>query len=280
MAFTMNVISDHWSGSIVDDYSTGYQLNRVFVCQITNMGTTTPDAVHEAVLGYSGIPVKGTAHPSDANLILYRKSLTAKNDGKTFTISCQYARQINQVVPSTSVKPQYEFSQSLVSVQTNKDISGTLLTVGYTSGSSGAAATFQGKSFTTATSGADVVCDSITATATVYRPQQIITCTRLESSNPNSLQDTYGGFVNSDSFTICGVAYAVKTILCRGISGTTADGGNSWTVKYIFEKKSTTWLQTEFAWNYQGVVPSDVSVGNGISKYDLYPTVAMNSLNM
>ena len=63
------------------------------------------------------------------------------------------------------------------------------------------------------------------------RSRPVVEFSRLEASNPRDRARTHVGTLNNAIWN----GFAIETVLCTGIIGTTRDGGNSYDVRYAFE---------------------------------------------
>lgn len=68
----------------------------------------------------------------------------------------------------------------------------------------------------------------------------VIEFSRLEENSPRSRAQTHVGTINSTTWN----GYAVGTVLCTAIVGTTRDSGQSYDVRYEFEYRSQGWDAT------------------------------------
>lgn len=109
------------------------------------------------------------------------------------------------------------------------------------------------------------------------RPRPVIEFTRWESSSPQARADSHVGKTNSDLWN----GYAVGTVLCTAIVGTTRDEGDSYDVRYEFEVKENGWDGTAvFIDEANGRPVSGLVDGVSTKSVPLYESISFSDLSI
>lgn len=114
-----------------------------------------------------------------------------------------------------------------------------------------------------------------TTRVTLERPAVVLDITRTTDIDPITLNATYGGKVNSDVWG----PYQPDQVRCEQFVGSSTDGDSLWRVTGTFLPSPAArgdW-KVEVVALEGGVVPDGVSIGDGISVFDVYESVAFGA---
>lgn len=244
------VIEDTIEASSISVSRDGYSIIRTFkIYGVTGVANIRQyNAIKDA-----GLPAIGSTHPA-TGLTAYtavRKSCAPVDQSNgIFAITVEYALINESLVPDDTAAPVESVGASVSEQATNIDINGDPLVV-----------TYDGK--------------PQTGTINVMKPNFVLGFDRLETGSPVALAAAYVGFVNSDTFK----GFPANTLLCTRIEGSGNDT-TGWNVHYEFQYNAQFWLSTVVYQDENGIVPSDVTVGDGIEVFDVYDSVAFSGLNL
>jgi len=197
----------------------------------------------------------GAEHPSLPNLYLERIEPEAlATDTAKLRLVYQRPEAGRSIVGETLI----ETGATLAEVETNVDIDGTVMEVLYVKG---------GTSYRQG------------GTVSVARPQRTLVITRTEADDPDAKADGYVGHLNESPWR----GHAAKTVRCNAIVGTSRDGGDTYQVRYEFERGSPPhyWKKTIVYRDPEtGRPPDDLVEGLGIKHYEQYPLANFGLLGL
>jgi len=217
--------------------------------------TGDADAILYNAATATGMPAYGSMHPTVPNIYLYEIHPRAIG-------ACQAEVRLvykpPRYTPTSGQKPRITVSASMQQDLTDRDINGTPHVVGYSTE------------------------DDQRPEVSVFRPKPTIRFTRMESSSPSSLIETYAGCVNQAGWNIRPSATA-RTWLCTDITGQSDDGGDTYEVTYEFMhcgySPTGNW-DSYLVWKQgaTGRAPTDIVDGVGRVVYQHYWEANFNAL--
>ena len=232
------------------------------VYDVSGILTTGQQALNDA-LNDPGIPAKGDAHSVKTWLIVRQKQAKQLKPGVVRVVVSYNVPDSTSSVPNP---PQtgtgtIELGATVQQVKTSYDVTGTQMTLSHT--------------YNPGTSQAQTV--TVGAEADIFIPQHVLREVRLENASPHSIAKTYVGKINS--LGIWG--YFAKELLCTRITGTSNDGGTSYTVTYEFQYNADTWdALLVYKDKKTGVPPTGLVNGTGKKTFVVYPSVDFSGLNL
>ena len=230
-----------------------------------------------------GLPAYGSVHPAEPSIFLLDTSAEPAGAGstRTFIVRLGYRpARADDAVPSGDPLGPTTWSGDVTtySEQTYQDVNGNSMLVGYRGRPTQLvidATTGQVDETIPFVFGVTSILNIIElATANVDRPTQIMRATRWERDNPERAAESVTGSTNRARFR----GKAPRTVLCRGVRFEPAANGG-FQVSYEFAYRPAGW-QVRATVSYQGKVPDDATVGNGIQFYDVLPAADFASLRL
>jgi hypothetical protein len=112
-------------------------------------------------------------------------------------------------------------------------------------------------------------------------PETVVVFERKEATSPLANAIAYTGKVNS--VALASGTYAVRTLLCLGIEGTSVDDGDTWQVTYRFQYRPDTWDATLVYIDPETDRPhEDINLGtsDGVLVAEIYPEANFASLDL
>jgi hypothetical protein len=233
----------------------GYKATRKLI--LHGVTGASPEAVVYNAITAAGLAALGVgiglAHPVMTALFNY--TITAKAiDIDKVELSATYQAFQSNIFPNDTQQPLLTVSSFIQSQETNEDKNGDTMVVTYTGD------------------------DDQVATATIDTCLVNLSFSRLETALPLAKQ-SYVDTLNSASVTWRGTTYAAKTLKITSINGTPKTDTGGYMVEYNILYNPNGWQFTAVYFK-DGVVPGDVTVGDGIETFDMYPTSTFASLNL
>ena len=234
---------------------TGYKATRRLI--LSGVTASTIDGIVYAGVTDSGLAALGVGlgivHPTMT--ALYCSQIRGKAiDTDKVELIVSYSPFKAEFLPNNTQQPKLTISSFIQSQETNEDKNGDPLVV-------------------THTGDPDIV-----ATVSIDTCLTNLQFERMETAAPIGIQ-SYVDTLNSAGVTWRGVTFAAKTLKITSINGTPKDDSGNYLVTYNILYNPNGW-QATVVYTKDGVVPGDVSGGNGIATYDMYPTSTFSSLNL
>lgn len=123
--------------------------------------------------------------------------------------------------------------------------------------------------------------DTQVGEADIQVPETVLLFERKESTNPAANSLTYTGAVNS--VALGSGDYAIRTLLCLGIEGSSTDDGETWQVTYRFQYRSNTWDATLIYIDPETDRPHDdvdIAGADGVTTARIYREADFTSLDL
>jgi len=269
----MAVLDDIIDGS--DLIQSDTVITKIRIAIVTGVTGTAAEREYDA-LTTGGVPALGDALGASVPLsnckVVRRSAGPVAGQPKTIHIRLEYSTETTAITdPSDALVPTYRSGSVVEAFQTNRDIDGVPFSL-----------THNGK-----TKGAE---------ATVFRPSQTETMTRIENGiDPSALQDAYVGKVNSTGwiyktkqwvqadpgsglYAVVTVTGDTKQWLCTGIECESTDGGSNWIVSYSFARRREGWNPQILFRDADGEPADGLVDGTGAKRPDSYLTADFNEL--
>ncbi len=210
------------------------------------------NAIQDTGLAAIGVG-RGLAHPTLTALFCYEIKGKALDTDKV-ELSCSYAPFVSTILANNTQQPKLTISSFIQTSDTNEDVNGDVMVVTHTGD------------------------DDQVATVSIDTCLTNLSFVRLETAAPIALQ-SYVDTLNSAGVAWRGVTFAAKTLKITSINGTPQDDSGNYTTTYNILYNPNGW-QATVVYTLDGVVPGDVTAGDGIETYDIYPTSAFSALNL
>lgn len=198
----------------------------------------------------------GSVHPDYSGLYLLEPLEFSATSKTSVDVDVTYRRQ--QYTESSYVN--VRGGVSVVSEKTNKDKTGSVITVSYKENSTAAAVNQVGM-------------------VDVMIPAFALEFSKTQTANPVSTCLGKIGRVNSDTFQGAGAGYW----LCADASFSTADGGSTWDVSFKFIYSNKKWQQTVYYVGETGRPPRDWNEdynSNCVKEVEVYGEAVFGTLGL
>ncbi|MDK1103987.1 MAG: hypothetical protein QGD93_10295 [Actinomycetota bacterium] len=248
----------------------GWERERGFI--VTDVDVSTGDLLKNAV-DDPGVPDIGDEYPTDDSLILV-EIIPSTDSTTTAKLRLLYRVPTpGDVNPSDPDAVQIEVGTSTTSVETDRDVEGTILEVEYV--------------------GSPKDQQKQKGTVTVDAPVTSLIIRRRESNSPEELAKAYVPSLNANMFR----GDIPGSWKCTAINGTSDDNGENFDVTYVFAyradeltakdsddidgKETLIGWWKRFGWtNDKGKFPDDLVEGLGKKWIRVYPLKDWSELNI
>lgn len=252
------------SGELVQTRD-GLTVRRLF--EVTAL-TGAPSAMVGAALSDPRIPRRGTPHPTIPGMIA--DEIAVQTVGPfavritvnyiSYTIATKFRREEPGQDPQGTIR--YNYGTSRAVTQFDRDGRQISLTHTYERTD-----TDGNVIRTTETQGVEIEIEV---------PIGGFEIQREETRYRRELADRFRGTVNKSRIW----GYAPRTLLCTGIPGESTNGGQSWTVSYLFEYRRETWDATVAFIGPDGVPAPGLIEGEGVKTVRAYPETDFRELGL
>ncbi|MBE3118837.1 MAG: hypothetical protein IMZ50_08795 [Candidatus Atribacteria bacterium] len=251
----ITVIEDLLEGAALKHGQYGYEATRVF---IVDGLSADPDARLYQALTHDDIPAQYEAHPSIPGLYCRERAANpAPSSPSKAVVTCVYRKPSYTSLPLASEGADIEVGCVLQPIETHVNYNGDLITVTYAG-------------------------ETREAPVQALRPQQTKIFTQIEDASPETKASTYVGKVNATGWDAAS-ADAARTWLCTEITGRSSDGGATYTVRYVFVRRTEYPTQNwdeyvQFVDAQTGMPPSDLVAGTGRKPVQIYSEANFDTL--
>ena len=173
----------------------------------------------------AGMPALGSVHPTVAYCYLLEKNADSV-DSETVRFRLLYRKPNRNI--STPQIDTVEVGGTLSQKETNRDVNGNVMTVGYTFPSDHPIENYRSQQ------------KIQSGLINKLIPEHSIVISRLEYANPSARAKEYVGTVNGGAWSL-DMSAAARTWLCTGIVGRSPDAGATYTVTYSFQYRGDNW---------------------------------------
>lgn len=203
-----------------------------------------------------GIPQEGESHESiPGATVTSLNTRRHRNNANLFEVEVTYSTQTVDGGLSLSDPTEYSYRTISVTEEVIEDINGDQMVTIWTNNSSTIIET--------------------TGTAELERPALVIDITRTVSVDPIDFNRAYGGKVNNTAWG----PYGPDEVRCEGFTATaSSESLGLWRVTGTFFPSPAArgdWLFALYALE-GGTIPSGISIGDGISVFNVYERVDLN----
>jgi hypothetical protein len=211
----------------------------------------------------------GDAHPTVSDTKL-RAVVCESIDTNSVRFRLLYRQGTHTATPWEPPIDTIEVGASLGQVETNKDVSGTVMEVDYT----------YPATYAHDTKLQSTAAPTQSALVSKLIPENTIIISKRQFFNPNGLAKEYVGTINQAGWNLDPTA-AAETWLCTGIVGRSNDAGISYITTYSFQYRADTW-DVNIAWidPHDGRPPADLVPDTGLKSYQQYTIKNFNALNL
>ena len=265
----MRVKENVRSGEILTETATGSDHTRIF--DVDDIGATGA-AFLPAATSSGDIPQVGQAHPVLRDVVVVDRQ-ARPNGAKGARVTVRYG--LDPVLASNSggsASGAVEYFASVIQEEVVTDINGNKLVTAFT----GVFPSLTLSSFLNAgTTSAETTIQYAKRRhrVVVDKPTVGVRVTRTERSLPKDLIFNMVGSVNSGAWS----GFPARTWLCTSIDTRGATGGHEVTFSFSYKKNSWRAVLTS---RIDGAIPNDVTSGNGIESFDVYPLANFNATGL
>jgi len=212
----------------------------------------------------------GDAHPAQSDCVLISMTPEARASDVvhvTMTYSSDPADR-SEANPDDPDYAEIEVGSRCTQQETNKDVEGSTVTVGYTFPADYPIAEYTGR--------------AVKASPKIpfLKPETTIVYTRKEKSDPTNKALNYVGRCNTGGWSRHPEA-TERQWLCTGIVGRSSDGGATYRVTYEFQYRGANWDPTVMYIDPNtGAPPNDLVYGTGEKIVQIYEMIDFNGLNL
>lgn len=218
-------------------------------------GSATAGEAMAAAIGSSDVPAYGEEWPNEG-AGLFAKEHSAQIVGRSTGDAPEWIVQVSvRFVHPEELLTEWQFTvrTSMEQVETLRDVSGNLLAVGYTGPD-------------------ETVYPPVTVPVDALKTVGELQAVKVvDTANPLGIVDTWINKINSTEF----LGVAAKKFLCTEVSFEKFSGyEDRYLMRFTFLLKPETWDQVITFVGADGLLPADVSIGNGQKVVQIYKTLA------